>query len=257
MKQPLENKLIISTRPLSDDDSIKSALIGKGAVVLDFPMIKIVTNELNTEIRTALANISSYNWLLFTSKNGVDSFFRLLQNNQSEKPVELPKIAVIGKTTASEVVKNGFQPAFVSAGNTSEDFIAELQQKLTLNDKLLLALGELADAKFENALAATATLTRINVYKTIETQINSAEIIQCIKRDAYDLLVFTSPSGFRNFVKVMNENDCRNNFRIACIGKTTEREVLKQGYTPLIVSAKSSGDFFSNEIENYFIKYTH
>jgi uroporphyrinogen-III synthase len=253
MKQPLEHKLIISTRPLSDDDSIKTALVGKGAVVLDFPMIRIVTNELNAEIRTAFANINSYNWLLFTSKNGVDSFFRLLRNYYPENVCELPKIAVIGKTTASEVAKNGYKPEFISAGNTSEDFIAGLQSRITNNDKILLALGELADTKIEKILAA-GNLTRINVYRTIGTDTNSAEMIQRIRRDEYDLLVFTSPSGFRNFVKVMDGNNCKNNFRIACIGKTTEKTVLSMGYTPLIVSAKSGGDFFSAEIENYFTK---
>jgi uroporphyrinogen-III synthase len=253
----LENKLIISTRPLSVDDSIKSALIGKGAVVLDFPMIKIVTNELNTEIRTALANISTYNWLLFTSKNGVDSFFRLLKNNQSENLVEPPKIAVIGKTTASEVAKNGYQPDFVSSGNTSGDFISEFKSTLVSTDKILLIQGELADNKIETGFADKVTVTRLNIYKTLATETFPAEIIERIKFDDYDLLLFTSPSGFRNFLQVMNDNACRSNFRIACIGKTTEKEVLKQGYTPLIVSAKSSGDFFSNEIENYFAKYTH
>ena len=250
----LQNKIIISTRPLSDEDTIKSSLIGKGAIVLDFPMIQIVINDQNTEIQTTLANISSYNWLLFTSKNGVDSFFRLLKNNQSENPVELPKIAVIGKTTASEVAKNGFQPEFVSAGNTSEDFIAEFQNTLNSTDKILLIQGELADNKFETGFAGKVPVTRLDVYKTLSTEIFPAEIVERIKSNDYDLLLFTSPSGFRNFLQVMNDNACGSNFRIACIGKTTEKEVLKQGYTPLIVSAKSSGDFFSTEIENYFTK---
>jgi len=55
-------------------------------------------------------------------------------------------------------------------------------------------------------------------------------------------------------VKVLNQNNCKDPFKIACIGTTTEKEVLKLGYAPLIVSPKSSGDFFSVEIENYFSK---
>jgi len=252
--KPLENKIIISTRPLSDEDTIKSSLIGKGAIVLDFPMIQIVINDQNTEIQTTLANISSYDWLLFTSKNGVDSFFRLLKNDMQKTTAGLPKIAVIGKTTANEVTKNGCQADFISSGNTSEDFIAELKSEIKSNDKILLALGELADTKFEDGFADTASVTRLNVYKTIETDVHPVEIIQRIKANEYDLLVFTSPSGFRNFVKVMDQNNCKDPFKIACIGTTTEKEVLKLGYAPLIVSPKSSGDFFSVEIENYFTK---
>jgi uroporphyrinogen-III synthase len=250
----LENKIIISTRPLSDEDSIKSSLIGKGAIVLDFPMIKIVINDQNTKIQATLANINSYDWLLFTSKNGVDSFFRLLKNDKQKATTGLPKIAVIGKITANEVKKNGYQLDFISSGNTSEDFIAEFKNTINSTDKILLIQGELADTKFEAEFADIASVNRLNVYKTIETEIHSAEIIQRIKSNEYDLLVFTSPSGFRNFVKVMTDNNHIGTFKIACIGSTTEKEVLKFGYAPLIVSAKSSGDFFATEIENYFTK---
>jgi Uroporphyrinogen-III synthase len=245
----LENKIIISTRPLSNDDTMKKALIAKGATVLDFPMITILTNEANAEIRSVLANINTFQWLLFTSKNGVDSFFKILKEMN---PVGLPKIAVIGKTTANEVQKNGFNPEFISTGNTSEDFIEELKNELDTNDKALIILGELADTKFEQELSTIAKASRLNVYKTIGSEIYSLEIVNRIAKGAYDMLVFTSPSGFRNFVKVMAENNCNGNFKIACIGKTTEKEVLDQGYTPLIVSKKPGGDSFADEIKKYF-----
>ena len=244
----LKNKTIISTRPLSDDDTLKKSLTEKGAVIFDFPMIRIVINDLNTEIQTALANISTFEWLLFTSKNGVECFFKLLKD---DRHVELPKIAVIGKITANEVRKNGFEPTLVAAGNTSENFISELKTKLVSTDTILLISGELADTKFEDNLSS---VTRLNVYKTIETADHSKEIINRIKENDYDMLVFTSPSGFRNFVRVMRDNNCNNNFKIACIGKTTEKEAVYQGYTPLIVSAKATGDFFTDEIERYFTK---
>ena len=252
--KPLENKIIISTRPLSNDDTIKKALIEKGAAVLDFPTIKIITNELNVEIQTALANINTFQWLLFTSKNGVGSFFSIYKNYYREIAINKPRIAVIGKTTANEVLKNGFNPEFISTGNTSEDFIEELKNEIEANDKVLIILGELAGTKFEKELATRAAVTRLNVYKTIETGTYSLEIIKRIAKNDYDMLVFTSPSGFRNFVKIMAENNCNGNFKIACIGKTTEKEVLNQGYTPLIVSKKPGGDSFALEIENYFTK---
>jgi uroporphyrinogen-III synthase len=252
--KPLENKIIISTRPLANDDTMKKSLIEKGATVLDFPMIKIVTNELNAEIRSALANINTFQWLLFTSKNGVNSFFGMYKNNYGEIAVLQPRIAVIGQATANEVLKNGYNPEFISTGNTSEDFIEELRNKIGNNDQILIALGELADTKFEKELATIAAVTRLNVYKTIETKAHSLEIIKRIVKNDYDMLVFTSPSGFRNFVKIMAENNYNENFKIACIGKTTEKEVLNLGYTPLIVSKKSSGDSFTLEIEHYFKK---
>ncbi len=248
----LENKTIISTRPISDNDSIKTALIEKGAIVFDFPMIKIVINDLNAEIRTALANINTFSWLLFTSKNGVDSFFKNVRNYSENIEINSTKIAVIGEATANEVIKNGVKVDFISSGNTSNDFITELKQKISSEDKILIIQGELADKKLETELAEISRVTRLNMYKTVDNEMFSENIINRIKREEYDLLIFTSPSGFRNFAKTMKLNNCSSNFKIACIGKTTENTVLELGYTPLIVSKKTGGDFFAQEIENYF-----
>ena len=78
----------------------------KGAIVLDFPMIQICPVELNNELSGILQQIISFQWIVFTSKNGVDCFFKLLlQSGIHSDILAKVKIAVFGKKTSDEVVK--------------------------------------------------------------------------------------------------------------------------------------------------------
>ncbi len=251
----LTNKIIISTRPLVEDDLIKSHLEAKGAQVLDFPMIRTECVDLSVEIKTVFAGLNDYEWIVFTSKNGVICFYELLEQAGVDAAIlSFKKIAVMGKATGDEVVKRGGNAHLISSGRTAEDLLIEIMREIRPTDKVLLALGELAEDKLETGLDGTCLAERINVYKTIDLEYTSNEIIDRIKDDKYDIILFTSPSGFRNFYKIMLENKVATNFRMACIGTTTEKEMLKNNCQPLVVSPKSDAESFANEIEKYLIQ---
>ena len=80
-----------------------------------------------------------------------------------------------------------------------------------------------------------------------------SDIIERIKNDDYHIIMFTSPSGFRHFSKIMIENNITINIRAACIGTTTEEEMLKSNCKPLLVSARSEGESFARQLESYLI----
>lgn len=245
----LINKIIISTRPFSEDDSIKEYLMEKGATVLDFPMIKIFPVSLTTETRNLLSHITEYQWIVFTSKNGVKFFFQFLQKVGIDlKSLSHIKIAVVGKITAAEVVKYYRHPDLTSSGNDSDDLAVELTKVLKPTDKVLLALAELANDKLENRITDLCIATRFNVYKTDDEEVVSSDIIERIKADDYHIILFTSPSGFRHFSKIMIENNITANIRAACIGTTTEAEMLKNNWQPLFVSSRSEGESFARQI---------
>jgi uroporphyrinogen-III synthase len=75
-----------------------------------------------------------------------------------------------------------------------------------------------------------------------------------IKDNNYDIIAFTSPSQVRNFMKIFRSTiNYQLSTKFACIGKTTEKEILKYGIKPLIVSPKSDGINFAKEIEKQLI----
>lgn len=249
----LTNKIIISTRPLAEEDSIKGYLTEKGALVLDFPMIEIADPELTDDLKANILDISSFQWLVFTSKNGVKFFFKLLhQLGLTIDSLASIKIAVVGKITAKEVKNNGVVPFLVSSGNTSQDLLQELLTIVQPHEKVFLSLAELADDTLENGLSDLALPTRLNAYKTIQPATYSQEIVKKIRENAYDMILFTSASGVQNFNRLMAEQNIHSTFRAACIGTTTEKEMLKFNYTPLLVSSRSNGGTFAQELEQYF-----
>lgn len=251
----LIDKIIISTRPLNEDDSIKDYLLEKGATVLDFPMIKIFPVTLTDEIRNIFQHVSDYQWIVFTSKNGVKYFFEFLNELEINFDVlSSIKIAVVGKKTAVEVVKYYRQPDLISAGNNSADLAYELAEVLKSTDKVLLALAELANNKLEERITNLCIVNRFNVYLTEDEDLVSADIIERIKNDEYHIIIFTSPSGFRHFSKIMIEKNITAKIRAACIGTTTEDEMLKNNCKPLLVSSRSEGESFARQLEHYLIK---
>jgi len=250
----LTGKIIISTRPLTENDLIKSHLVAKGAQVLDLPMIRTECVELSETIKTVFTGLNDYEWVVFTSKNGVICFYDLLSKAGVEANIlSTKKTAVMGKATGDEVLKRGGNAHLISSGRTAEDMLVEIKREILPNDKVLLALGKLAEDKLEIGLDGICRTERINVYKTIELEYTSNKIIDCIKEDKYHIILFTSPSGFRNFYKIMSANKIASTFRMACIGTTTEKEMLKNNCQPLIVSPKSDTESFANAIEKYLI----
>ena len=106
---PLHNKIFISTRAPEAGDTLPDLLAKNGATVLSFPMIEIKPSELTPAGKAKIGHLDSYDWLFFTSRNGVIHFFKQLIDltGSSELPASL-KVAVVGSKTASELEYYGY-----------------------------------------------------------------------------------------------------------------------------------------------------
>lgn len=120
---------------------------------------------------------------------------------------------------------------------------------------VLLSLGCLASDKIEKGLSKIADVTRIELYNTTEPHSYSDEIAEMIKNNQYNIIIFTSPSQVQNFLKILNLKSKIINLKLntACIGRTTEKEIIKNGIKPALVSSKSDGLTFAKEIEHFLI----
>ncbi len=252
---PLKNKVIISTRPKDPTDNLPPMLTKLGASVISFPMIKIELSKINETEINYLKNINSYNWIFFTSKNGVSHFFKQLIETKGN--TELPKslkIATIGNKTSAELDYYGYAPDFISSGNTSEDFLNEFYEKhKPENCKIILSLGNLADNTLYNRLTKENKVDRINVYNTVNIGKVETNIINIIKKDKYDLVIFTSPSAFYNFCSYFSKKELLN-IKMASIGKTTTKAITEKGYTPLFTAKKSNTEGLKEAIVKFYKK---
>jgi len=247
---PLKDKIIISTRALEPGDSLPDLLKACGAKLLSLPMIEIIPSTLDANITEKLNNLKRFDWIFFTSKNGVTNFFRHLIDvkGNTELP-ETVKLAVIGHKTALELEYYGYSPAFISEENTSDEFLNQFYEKYKPeNLAILLSLGKLADNTLQNRLSTGNEIDRIDVYQTVKPGHADPEIIERLKNDQYDLIVFTSPSTFANFCSFYQAG----RLKMASIGTTTTRAIQKAGFEPLFTAKKSDAEGLRDAIIEYY-----
>jgi hydroxymethylbilane synthase len=250
---PLKNKIIISTRAVESGDTLPDLLKARGADLLSLPMIDIVPAKIGKYEVELFEHIEQFDWIFFSSKNGVVNFFRHLLDIKGK--TELPsliKIAVIGNKTALELEYYGYSPDFLSHGNTSEEFLDNFIN--ICNPKrlrILLALGNLADDTLLNRLSEENDVKRVDVYQTVKPKSVDDSIIEIIRNDKYDLIVFTSPSTFQNFSSFYGKKKL-GSLKMASIGTTTTNAIIKAGFSPLITAKKSNADGLCHAITEFY-----
>jgi uroporphyrinogen-III synthase len=247
----LKGKVIINTGHKGADDLIGRALANLGATVLSMPLIEINPARISPDIRLNITENRAYQWLVFTSKNGVNCFFKQLKT--SFNPPILPfKVAVFGKRTAMALKENGFKADIVNRGDSAGDLLNELIPKLRSADKVLLVLGNLAVNLLQERLAPVVEVERLDVYHTNFVSSVDKKILQRLADDQYDLIIFTSPSGFRSFKHHTARRIDIRKLRIACLGPTTQAEVTAGGIKPLVVAKPSGKHGLIKGIEDFF-----
>ncbi len=252
---PLQDKVIISTRAIETTDTLPELLKVMGAHVVSLPMIEIVQSQSSDEEMELLQQAEKFDWIFFTSKNGVANFFKhLIDIKGSTELAKQVKKAVIGSKTASELEYYGYAPDYMSGENTAEEMLEQFYKEYQPKDqKILLALGKLADDTLMDRLSKENEVKRINVYETVRPKTADAGVLETIRQDRYDLIVFTSPSTFQNLCSFVEKNSLPK-LKIASIGSTTTKAIQEAGIEPLITAKKSNVEGLCEAIIDYFKK---
>ena len=249
----LKDKVIISTRALEASDTLPEIIRSSGAKLLSLPMIEIIPSSLDPQMAEKLNNLDQYDWIFFTSKNGVVNFFKLLIDARGN--TELPKtvkLAVIGYKTGLELEYYGYAPTFINEGNTAEEFVSRFNEKYQPeNLNILLSLGNLADNTLQNNLSVNNTAHRINVYQTVKPAQANSGILELIKNEQYDLIIFTSPSTFDNFSSFY-DHLLLEKLKMASIGSVTTMAIQKAGFEPLFTAKKSNAEGIRDAITEFY-----
>ncbi len=249
----LKGKIIINTRPTGSEDLIGTALKKLGAVVLSMPLIEIFPINISQEVQLAITENATFQWLVFTSRNGVESLFNQLDLSKNTEILPF-KTAVFGSRTAMALQEKEFTPDLVVHSNTSADLLHDLLPQLQSSEKVLLVLGNMASNLLEDGLISKVKVERLNVYRTAFVSSVDPNMINRIKKNRYDLILFTSPSGFKSFRDHTSDEILLRNLKIACLGPTTEEIILNAGLVPLIVAKPSGKIGLIKGMENYFAK---
>jgi uroporphyrinogen-III synthase len=251
------SKTVISTISLNSGKELNQSLLNMGLNVVSMPMIEIAPAPADSTIKNTILNISKFNILVFTSRNGVNCFFRILK--ELTGTYSLPgkiKIAVIGAKTAGELSKYGHKTGLISEVSSSTGLLDYLKKEvITKEDKILLALGKLAPDYLLNELNRVAYTERVDVYNTVMPDFADKQVLKQIKKGDGDLILFSSPSAFSNFIGVTGIKSGEETIPIATIGETTAGYIREKGFVVSLVASNPGHEIFSNEILNYLNKH--
>lgn len=229
---------ILITRPRPQIDSFAAGLRAAGFEPISFPVIEIQPLEANADLKQALAGLAVYDWVVFTSVNGVKVVWEQMAKIGLRQFPEKVRVAAIGPKTAGALEAHGIRPSFVP-----DEFVAEAILP-GLGDlhgrRVLLLRAELARNTLPELIRAAGGMTQaVAVYRTMPARVD-AEGLSALKAGV-DAVVFTSPSTVENFVQIVRRlglDPLRLPARpkIACIGPITEAAARAEGFDVRIVA---------------------
>ena len=240
--RPLLGKRIVVTRAREQASDLVKRLSDLGAECLEYPTIRVVAPHNAAPLDAALDNLSSYDWIVFTSVNGVKFFFeRLFDRARDVRSLNNLKIAAIGPATAAELFSHGFKSDIVPDDYRAEA-VVESFRKVDLKGKKIL-LPRAAEARPvlpEELRKMGARVDIVTAYFTEKVKDNAEPLIGQLAAKTIDLITFTSSSTVKNFKALLpaeNFKDLIAGATIASIGPITTATAAELGFEVQITAA--------------------
>jgi uroporphyrinogen III methyltransferase/synthase len=258
-KQPLFGKRVLVTRPSLQAEGMELMLRRRGATPVLHPVIEIKPLTSYRKLDKAIKNVPGYDWLVFTSVNGVESFFyRLEQLGKDSRWLAHASIAVIGPATYRELEKQGITADFMPAKYTSAGFLSEISNNRIINQRFLLPRADIADRELSDGLRELGGLVdEVAVYRTVENRTGPAKKQELLLKSGIDVITFTSSSTVTGLLRGLSEEDIVEiKAKIACIGPKTADAAVSAGLKADIIAPESTVESLVEAIETYFNKET-
>ncbi len=243
--RPLFGKRILVTRAREQASGLADTLRLEGADPVVFPTIQIKPIADNAMLSTAVSNLRTYNWLVFTSVNAVEPFSKALAENKLDaRALAGCKIAAIGPATADMLQRRlGIVADFVPSNAVAECLVKEWpQQDLTGCRVLLPRAAQARDLIPQELGRIGAIVDVVPAYQTVRPETDDAELRALLLAGKLNILTFTASSTVHNFVDAINLSEdvelqlAVTNIPLAAIGPVTASTLRDYGLSPSIVA---------------------
>lgn len=253
-RRPLEARKILVTRTRAQASDFASTLTERGAEVFEIPTIEIVPIQ-SHELDAALRTLDSFDWIFFTSVNGVDCFFERARELGC-LPSVLPKICTIGPATSRRVRDYGYevtlQPTLYQAEGVIEAF-SRYHGGGIEGLKILLPRARVAREILPDQLrSGGARVDLVPVYETVIPVQSRARLQRILDQEHPDLVTFTSSSTVHNFVKIAEDIERIRELKYAVIGPITAETANEYGLQVVVMAEESTIPALAHAIEAYF-----
>ncbi len=253
--RPLFGKRILVTRTREQASQLVEILEELGAECFEIPTIKIVPPENFEELDHAIDELEIFDWIIFTSVNGVKFFFeRLLVKQKDARALFKAKIAAIGTATA-ELIKNyGILVDLLPREFRAEGLIEAFSKEDLQGRKILIPRAlEAREILPEKLREMGAEVRVVPTYRTI-IPVEEAETVRAALLQGIDLITFTSSSTAKNLLQMLGAEARKllSGVILASIGPITSETLRKAGFEPTIEAREYTIPGLVKAILDYF-----
>jgi uroporphyrinogen III methyltransferase / synthase len=256
--RPLFGKRILVTRAREQAGELSCLLADYGAEAVEYPVIQIVPPESWRELDDALAGLSRYHWLVFTSVNGIRPFMeRLKQRGQDARALSGLRIGCIGPRTAEELARYGLNADLIPTQFQAEGLIAAMMEAGVSGRRVLIARAAVAREVLPDQLrTAGAEVRVVTVYRTIRPVSEVKRLKDQLARRELHVMTFASSSTVRNFCALFESRDemraLTAGVAVACIGPITAQTAEEEGLPVTIMANENTIPALVDAIVHYF-----
>ncbi len=241
--RPLFGRRVVVTRAREQAEPLSRQLRERGAEVLEVPCLRVAPPSNPAPLAEAMAGLGSYDWVIFTSVNGVTSFFdQFFRAYEDLRCLGLLRLAAVGPATAAKLRELHLKVDLVPQEYVAREIARELAREGSLeNLRILLLRAEVANPELPRLLEeAGAIVDDIACYRTVaETEDPTGAGARLVAEGA-DWLTFASGSAARHFDERFHLAELRARhprLRVASIGPETTRVLAELG-CPVEVEAR-------------------
>ena len=236
-KKPLRGKTVLVTRARAQASELVERLASEGAEVLEFPTLHILPPLRPEKIREAIQHLSQYDWVIFTSANGVQFFFDQVRYlHRDVRVFSGLKVAAIGEATAEVLEQKGLKPDLIPKEFTSRALFETLRKAGQIaGKKFLLARADIAPPDLKKALEkeGAAKVVELETYRTRQVSQRKAELLNWLRRRKIDYVTFTSSSTVKNFFEPIPDQIRKSlHTHFVSIGPVTSQTLREYGFKP-------------------------
>jgi len=230
-QRPLWGKRIVVTRSRKQASLLSEKLIDLGAEVMEIPVIKIVSLKADQQLKASFAQ-KEYDWVFFTSQNGVGEFAEFLERSGKDSRIfGRAKVCAIGSETAKSLAALGIKADYVPAQFCAEAIVKHFQEiKVKAGCALILRAKQARDVLPDGLKRLGFEVKVIDLYDTCSERSSALKLKECLKQKI-DLVTFASSSSVKNFMELIGRDYRRRlkNVGLISIGPVTSAAIREYG----------------------------
>ncbi len=243
-RTPLFGRHVLVTRPRHQAGSVVQKLVDLGAVPYVLPTVEIHPIGDPAPMDRAIAQLASYDWIVFTSANGVQAFLhRIREQGRDWRALGNVKLAAIGPKTADTLRRHFLEPDLVPTRYQSEHLAAALLERIEPGQRVLLARADRGRELLREVLAPRCHIEQVAVYSQVDALEADEDVLNALRRGEIAYVTLSSSNIARSLMAKLDatcqERITRGDIRLISISPVTSEAIRAMGL-PVAAEAKQA-----------------